>query len=126
MAGTTDHSITYSKTSTNLNNNSFYGYANAAFTNHNDHKSTSGYEFLASGGAITWKSKKQTTIALSSTEAKYVTLSEATFEAFWIRNLYHELSNTQPFPTTIKRDIDGPITMAKNQQFHNQSKHIII
>jgi len=71
--------ITYSKTSDNRNDNSniFSGFADAAFANHNNHRSTSGYVFSAAGGAITWKSKKQTTIALSSTQAEYVALSEA-------------------------------------------------
>ena len=60
LAGTKDQGLTYSKTSTNTNENSFYRFADAAYANHDDHKSTSGYVFLASGGAITWKSKKQT------------------------------------------------------------------
>jgi len=125
LAGTKDHGITYSKSAANTNN-SFYGFADAAFANHDDHKSTSGYVFLASGGAITWKSKKQTTIALSSTEAEYVALSEAAREACWIRNLYEELGFPQDLPTIIKGDNDGSIAMAKNQQFHNRSKHIAI
>jgi hypothetical protein len=58
------------------------------WANADDHKSTTGYVFLAAGGAITWKSKKQTMIALSSTEAEYVALSEAGREAIWLRNLY--------------------------------------
>ena len=80
LAGTQDHGITYSKSYINIDNN-FYGFADAAFANHDDLKSTTGYVFLASGGAITWKSKKQATIALSSTEAEYVALSEAAREA---------------------------------------------
>ena len=60
-----------------MDNNTFYGFADAAFANHDDLKSTSGYVFLASRGAITSKSKKQTTIALSLTKAEYVALSEA-------------------------------------------------
>src|SRR6202522_4711304 len=83
LAGTKDLGITYSKNSTNLSENSFFGFADAAFANHDDYKSTSGYVFMAAGGAITWKSKKQTTIALSSTEAEYVALSEAAREACW-------------------------------------------
>ena len=43
-----------------------------------------GYVFLAAGGAIMWKSKKQTMIALSSTEVEYVALSEAGHEAIWL------------------------------------------
>ena len=126
LSGTKDLGITYSKTSTNPQDNSFYGFADAAFANHDDHKSTSGYVFLAAGGAITWKSKKQTSIALSSTEAEYVALSEAAREACWLRNFYEELGYPQEFPITIKGDNEGSIAMAKNQQFHSRSKHIAI
>lgn len=126
LARTKDFGIIYSKNSTNPNDNSFYGFADTAFANHDDHKSTSGYVFLSAGGAITWKSKKQTTIALSSTEAEYVALSEAAHEACWLRNLFYELGYPQEFPATIRGDNDGLISMAKNQQFHNRSKHIAI
>ena len=44
----------------------------------------------------------------------------------WLRNLYEELGYAQEFPITIKGDNDGSIAMAKNQQFHNRSKHIAI
>jgi hypothetical protein len=126
LAGTKDLGITYSKATTNSNDNSFIGFADAAFANHNNHKSTSEYVFLAAGGAITWKSKKQITIALSSTEAEYVALSEAAQEACWLRNLFEELGYPQELPVIIKGDNDGSIAMAKNQQFHNRSKHIAI
>jgi hypothetical protein len=126
LAGTQDHGITYSKSDANSGNNDFYGYADAAYANHDDLKSTSGYVFKASGGAITWKSKKQTTIALSSTEAEYVALSEAAREACWVKNLYTELGFPQNDPITIKGDNDGSIAMARNQQFHSRSKHIAI
>lgn len=119
LAGTENLGITYSKTSTSRNSNSFFGFADAAFANYDDHKSTSGYVFLASGGAITWKSKKQNMIALSSTEAEYVALSEAAREACWLRSLYEELSFPQEFLVVIKGDNDSLIAMAKNQQFHN-------
>ena len=126
LAGTQDHGITYLKSYINIDNNNFYGFADAAFANHDDLKSTTGYVFLASGGAITWKSKKQTTIALSSTEAEYVALSEAAREACWLRNLYDEIGYPQESPIIIKGDNDGSIAMARNQQFHNRSKHIAI
>ena len=126
LAGARELGITYSKTPNNIDDNPFYGFADAAYANHDDCKSTSGYVFLASGGAITWKSKKQTTIALSSTEAEYVALSEAARESCWLRNLYEELGYPQQYPTTIKGDNDGSIAMAKNQQFHSRSKHIAI
>ena len=101
--------------------NFFYGFADAAFANHNDHRSTSGYVLLAAGGAITWKSKRQTTIALSSTQAEYMALSEAGREACWLQNLFKELGYPQEEPILIKGDNDGSISMAKNQQFHNRT-----
>jgi transposase InsO family protein len=106
------------------NSNLFYGYADAAYGNSDDYKSTSGYVFIVGGGAITWRSKKQTTIALSSTEAEYIALSEAGREACWLRSLYEELGYTQESPNVIKGDNDGSIAMARNPQFHKRSKHI--
>jgi hypothetical protein len=104
--------------------NTFYGYSDAAYTNSDDCKLTSGYVFIVAGGVITWRSKKQTTVALSSTEAEYIALSEAGHEACWLRNLYEELGCPQPNPTTIRGDNDGSIAMAKNPQFHKRAKHI--
>ena len=124
LAGTQDQGIIYSKISTTVNENIFHGFADAAYANHDDLKSTLGYVFLASGRArraITWKSKKQSTIALSSTEAKYVALLEAAREACWLNCLYEELGYLQKSPIIIKGDNDGSIAMAKNQQFHNRS-----
>ena len=90
------------------NSNLFYGYADAAYANTDDYKSTSGYVFIVGGGAITWR----------STEAEYVALSEAGREVCWLRNLYEELGYMQESPNLIKGDNDGSIAMARNPQFH--------
>ena len=79
-----------------------------------------------SRGAITWQSKRQMFTALSTTKAKYVALSEAAHEAYWPRNLYEELGFKQELPTMIKGNNNGSITMARNPQFHNHTKHITI
>ena len=111
--------ITYHNTPDETDtNNLFHGYADAAFANTNDHKSTTGYVFLGSGGAIMWKSKKQTVIMLSSTEAEYMALSEAGSEATWLRNLYGELRFPQIKPTIIKGDNNGSVVLTHNPQFH--------
>jgi hypothetical protein len=55
------------------------------------------------GGAITWRSKKQITVTMSSMEAEYVTLSEAGHEACWLRNLYAEPG----FPRKVV--FEGPV-----------------
>ena len=61
-----------------------------------------------------------------STEAEYVALSEAGCEACWLQNLFEELGYPQEFPILIKGDNGSSISMARNHQFHNQSKHIAI
>jgi hypothetical protein len=124
LAGTKNFGITYSKNASNTDGNIFHGFADAAYANNEDNRSTSGYIFLAAGGAITWRSKKQTTIALSSTEAEYVALSEAGREVCWLRNLLFELGYPQNSPTLVKGDNDGSIMMAHNPQLNNRSKHI--
>ena len=79
--------------------------------------------FLAAGGAITWKSKNQTIIALSMTESEseYAALSEAGCEASWLRNLYSKLGFVQ---TILKDDNKGSVLMTHNPQFDARSKHI--
>jgi hypothetical protein len=127
LAGTKSYGIIYSNSPESTTNpNMFSGYADAAFANQDDCKSTSGYVFIASGGAITWRSKKQTMVAQSSTEAEYIALAEAAREACWLRNLYEELGYAQNYPTLLKGDNNGSIAMARNPQFHQRSKHIAI
>ena len=92
-----------------------------------DRKSTSGYLFLVSGGAVSWRSKKQTCVALSTAEAEYVTLANATQEALWMNQLITEMKNdTVPRAITIHEDNQSTISMARNPQYHGRSKHISI
>lgn len=59
-----------------------------------DRKSTSGYLFGCGGGAVSWQSKKQTCVALSTAEAEYVALSAASQESVWLQRLISEISKT--------------------------------
>src|SRR6266850_3399064 len=123
LAGTKDYGITY--TDFTMHPNIFYGYADAAFGGDSeDHKSTAGYVFITGNGAITWRSKKQTIIALSTTEAEYVALSEASREICWLRSLHNELGFKQKLPTLLWGDNKGAVAMTKDPQFHQWSKHI--
>ena len=130
MEGTRNYGITYCATSTRHvgpnNSNLFYGFSDAAFANAEDNRSVSGYVYLSNGGAISWGSKKQTSIALSSTEAEYVALSEASREAMWLRNLFGELDYIQKEPILLLGDNDESIAMAKNPEFHKRTKHVDI
>ena len=67
----------------------------------NDLKSTSGYTFQMSGATVSWRSKKQTCVALSTSEAEYIALSAATREALWMRQLLTNLSVNVEKPITI-------------------------
>jgi len=123
LLGTRSHGIIYKVLS--HQQELFFGFADAAYMNLDKCKSMSGYVFIASNGAITWSSKKQAIQVQSSTEAKYVALSEATHEACWLWNLHTELgllsSNT---PTKLYGDNEGSLAMARNPQLHQHSKHI--
>jgi hypothetical protein len=128
IKGTQNYGITYRDHNTKLigppDSNLFYGFSDAAYANADDQRSISGYVFLSNMGAITWMSKKQTTIALSTTEAEYVALSEASREAIWLRHLYGELGFVQKEPIILLGDNDGSVSMTKNAQFHKRTKHI--
>ncbi|XP_046858511.1 secreted RxLR effector protein 161-like [Xenia sp. Carnegie-2017] len=92
----------------------------------NNRKSHSGYLFMICGGLISWASKKQSIVALSSTEAEYVAASQACQEAIWLRGLLRDLNFTQKEPTMIKEDNQGAISLSKNQKYHPRTKHIDI
>ena len=68
------------------------GYTDASFmTDHDDFKSQSGFVFTLNGGAVSWKSFKQNTVADSTTEAEYIAALEAAKEGIWITNFIIEL-----------------------------------
>ena len=85
---------------------------------------TTGSHLLdTSGTAVSWRSNKQTTVALSTAEAEYVALASAAQEAVWMRQLTTYLTGG---PTVVFDDNQAAIAMTKNSQFHGHSKHITI
>ena len=77
-----------------------------------------------SEGAVTWSSKKQPIVTLSTAEAEYVSLSTAAQEATWIRHLLSDLHMLPKEPTTIMEDSQGAICIASNPVIHSRTKHI--
>ena len=123
LKGTVHYGIVYSKQSSK----ECVGYSDADWAGDlDDRKSTSGYLFQISGGAVTWKSKKKPCVALSTAEAEYMALSCAAQEAVWLRQLTAELGSPPKTATTIFEDNQSAICMTKNPQFHGRAKHIAI
>jgi len=103
------------------------GYADADWaSDKNDRKSTSRYAFTLGGGATSWSSKKQSAVALSSTEAEYIAGGHAAKEAVWLRQLLSDLKQNTTEPTTIHIDNQLSITLAHNPEFHDRTKHVDI
>ncbi len=79
-----------------------------------------------SGGAISWTSKKQPTVALSMSESEYIALYFATQEAVWLRQLMKDLQMDCNTAMTIHEDNQGTIAMSRNPVLHKRTKHIDI
>jgi hypothetical protein len=104
-----------------------FGYSDADWANDlDDRRSTSGNVFIMSGGAVSWLSQKQTTVALSTAEAEYMALGLAVQEAIWLRRLLRDLNVATTEPTRIHEDNQGAIAMTKNPVGHKRNKHIDI
>ena len=103
------------------------GYSDADWgSNVSDRRSTSGFVYFLSNAAVTWSSKKQPTVALSSAEAEYMALAHAAKEAIWLWTLLSELGYPVSSPSHIHCDNHSTITLAKDPTFHARSKHIDI
>ena len=123
LKGTQNYGLLYTRD----DQRAIQGYSDADWAGDvNDRKSTSGYLFTSSRAAVSWRSKKQTSIALSTAEPEYMALASATQEAIWLRKLNCELSHPPSNATVIYEDNQSAIAIAKNPQFHDRAKHIEI
>ncbi|MCO5552984.1 hypothetical protein L7F22_006504 [Adiantum nelumboides] len=87
-------------------------------------RSTSGYMFSFGSAANTWSSKKQSTIALSSTEAEYKGAAIVACEVAWLKMLLRDLEIHVHDPVVIYCDNISSIQLARNLVFHARTKHI--
>jgi hypothetical protein len=89
----------------------------------NTRKSTSGYVVKLAGAIFSWNMRAQKTVALSSTEAEYMSLSDTSRQLMWVRNLFTELGiDLAPIP--LYGDNQGSIFIASNPVQEKRSKHI--
>lgn len=123
LLGTQSYAIKYNGSS----NAGIIGYSDADWAeNKDDRHSTTGYVFLLAEGAISWTSKKQKTVALSSMESEYMALCETSKQCYWLRTVLKELDLKQQEPTILCCDNHGAIYFTKNPKIESRSKHIDI
>ena len=116
---TKHYCLSYSK-----NNVHLMGFVDADWASDSlDRKSYTGFCFVLNGSVISWQSKKQKTVSLSSTEAEYVALSEASREAVYLRNLMYEITGKQQV-IKLKCDNQSALKLATSHHAHTRSKHI--
>ena len=89
-------------------------------------RSTSGFIFIMSGGAVAWSSKRQATVALSTVEAEYVAMSRCAQQMIWTQSWLDEVAVKHSLPGVIKGDNRGAIALTKNTKDHGKVKHIDI
>jgi hypothetical protein len=122
LKGTVNHGLCFSGDDVEL-----VGYSDSDWAGDLDtRRSTSGYVFQIGNATINWCSKRQQTVARSSTEAEYMALSAAAQECIWLRRLLKDFGIGGDKPTTIHEDNNGAIELSKNAKFHNRTKHIDI
>ena len=86
-------------------------------------RSTTGYVFTVEGTTISWVSKIQSVVALSTTEVEYVAATEASKEMIWLQRFMGELGKEHD-KGTLYSDSQSAIHLAKNSAFHSKTKHI--
>ncbi len=124
VKGTLNHGLKFTG---NGDDRELYGYSDANWAGDVDTtRSVSGYVFKVANSTISWCSKKQATVAKSTTEAEYVSLSHASQEAIWMRRLLCDIGCKTDQPTLLYEDNQGAIEISKHPKFHNRTKHIDI
>lgn len=100
------------------------GFSDADFASDLDsRKSNSGYIFMMNGGPVTWASRKQTTVALSTTESEFMAAAEAAKELLWLRQLFIDIRVPQKL-ISLCIDNQSTIKLIHNPVYHKRSKHI--
>lgn len=121
LQATKNYKLKFSKDNCELE-----GFADADWaSNKKDRRSYTGFVFKLSGAAISWESSKQKTVALSSTEAEYMALSEASKEAIYLKNVYCDILDIDNnLCVTIFNDNQSAQKLSINPIVHKRSKHI--
>lgn len=121
VKGTTDLGIFYKKGG----DGKLAAYSDSDYAGDiDDRRSTSGYVFLLSTGAVSWSSKKQPVVTLSTTEAEFIAAASCACQGIWMRRVLDKLGCNQSKCTAIFCDNSSTIKLSRNPVMHGRSKHI--
>lgn len=121
LKGTVDYGIFYKHAA----DNKFSAFTDSDYAGDvEDSKSTSGYVFMLSLGAISWSSKKQPIVTLSTTEEEYVATASTACQAMWLKGILKQLGYEEGKCISIMCDNTSTIKLSKNPVLHGRSRHI--
>jgi hypothetical protein len=100
------------------------GFCDSDYANQHDWHSIARFAYHFGQGAVTWSSKKQQIVALSTVEAEYIAQAHAAKEALWLHTFISEIRNEPSRAITINSDNQGAIALSKDNKFHLRTKHI--
>lgn len=122
LKGTINQGIVYA---VDINNFQPIGYCDSDYAGDlNSRKSTSGHTVTIDKSPISWASRVQKSVALSTTEAEYYAIADCAKDIIWYQQLFEDLSLPLNKPTLIFSDNQGAIKLSKNAIFHKRSKHV--
>jgi Reverse transcriptase (RNA-dependent DNA polymerase) len=121
LIGTKNFQLTYGTEYHNL-----AGFTDADGSSQPHRHAISGYAFMIDGGAVSWRSRKQELVTLSTAEAEYVAATHAAKEAIWLRRLIGEIIPPVLTPTTLYCDNQAAIKLIVDDNYHARTKHIDI
>ena len=90
----------------------------------NNRRSTSRFVFMLGSRAVSWSSKKQSVVALSTIEAEYIAVALCACQCVWLKRVLEKLGVEEKTGTVIMFDNNSTIQLSKNPVFHGKSKHI--
>ena len=123
LRGTTELGICYQKKG---RSDGLIAYSDSDYAGDlDDRRSTSGYVFMMSSGAVAWSSKKQAIVTLSTTEAEFISAAACACQAIWMQRVLKQLRWNQE-SCVIYCDNSSTIKLSKNPVMHGRSKHIVV
>uniref|UniRef100_A0A1X7U146 Reverse transcriptase Ty1/copia-type domain-containing protein n=1 Tax=Amphimedon queenslandica TaxID=400682 RepID=A0A1X7U146_AMPQE len=123
LEGTIDLSLKFDRSTSKT----LIGFTDADWAgDRDDRHSTTENLFMMSGGAVSWLSRKQPVVALSTTEAEYIALCLATQEATWLKRFLSDIAIDPSKPVTINKDNQDTIAVAKTQSLMLEQSMLIL